>query len=70
MEGGLPGDFDPTPVGDVPIGTEYDGLDFVVEDMGPNYTGTCNDMVASIPTDHRRNPACGWERVLRSLIQH
>ena len=50
MEGGLPGDFDPTPVGDVPIGTEYDGLDFVVEDMGPNYTGTCNDMVASIPT--------------------
>ena len=50
LEGGPPGDFDPTPVGDVPIGTEYDGLDFVVEDMGPNYTGTCNDMVASIPT--------------------
>ena len=51
MEGGFPGEFDPTPVGDVPIGTEYDGLDFVVEDMGPNYTGTCNDMVASIPTN-------------------
>jgi len=48
MEGGLPGDFDPTPVGDVPIGTEYDGLGFGVENMGPNYTGTCNDMVASI----------------------
>ena len=50
IRGRFPGDFDPTPVGDVPIGTEWDGLDFVVEDMGPNYTGTCNDMAASIPT--------------------
>ena len=41
--------FNPTPVGDVPFG-EFDGIDFVVEDMGPNYTGTCNDMAASIPT--------------------
>jgi len=50
MEGGPPGVFDPTPVGDVPIGTEWDGLDWAVEDMGPTYTGTCNDMAASIPT--------------------
>ena len=50
MEGGAPSDFDPTPVGDVPVGTEFDTLDFVVEDMGPNYTGTCSDMAASIPT--------------------
>ena len=56
MEGAQPGDFDPTPVGDVPIGTEYDGLDFVTEDMGPTYTGTCNDMVASIPTNTEAVP--------------
>ena len=41
--------FDPTPVGDVPVG-EYNNGDLATEDMGPNYTGTCNDMAASIPT--------------------
>jgi len=46
--GALPDNLDPAPTGDVP--TQYDGLDYVVENMGPNYTGTCNDMVASIPT--------------------
>ena len=45
-----PANFDPTPTGDVPLGTEFDGLDLVAEDMGPNYTGTCSDMAASIPT--------------------
>ena len=50
MEGGAPSDFDPTPVGDVPVGTEFDDLDRATEDMGPNYTGTCNDMAASIPS--------------------
>ena len=45
----LPDMFDPTPTGDVPVG-EFDGLDLAVEDMGPNYTGTCSDMAASIPT--------------------
>ena len=59
FEGALPAQFDPAPTGDVPFGTEWDGLDFVVEDMGPNYTGTCNDMVASIPT----NPEEGIPRV-------
>ena len=41
--------FGTTPVGDVPLGVA-NGLDFVVEDMGPNYSGTCSDMAASIPT--------------------
>ena len=41
--------LDPAPVGNVTVGT-YDASDLVTEDMGPNYTGTCNDMVASIPT--------------------
>ena len=49
-DGALPDEFDPAPTGDVPFGTEWDGLDWAVEDMGPNYTGTCNDMAASIPT--------------------
>ena len=51
----FPDDFDPTPTGDVPFG-EYDGLDMVAEDMGPNYTGTCSDMAASIPTLDINNP--------------
>ena len=51
MEGGAPSDFDPTPVGDVPVGTEFDDLDRATEDMGPNYTGTCNDMAAPIPSE-------------------
>jgi hypothetical protein len=41
--------FTPRPVGDVPFG-EYDGADYVLENMGPNYSGTCNDMAAPIPT--------------------
>ena len=49
-DGALPSEFDPAPTGDVPFGTEWDGLDWATEDMGPNYTGTCNDMAASIPT--------------------
>ena len=40
----------PRPVGDVPFG-EYDGADYVLENMGPNYSGTCNDMAAPIPTN-------------------
>ena len=39
----------PGPVGDVPFG-EYDGADYVLENMGPNYSGTCNDMASPIPT--------------------
>ena len=46
----LHANLDPAPTGDVPVGTEVNMLDYVIEDMGPNYTGTCNDMVASIPT--------------------
>ena len=42
-------DFDRTPTGDIPFG-EFDGIDLVTEDMGPNYTGTCSDMAAAIPT--------------------
>ena len=42
--------IDPRPVGDAPLG-KWDVADYVVENMGPNYTGTCNDMAASIPTD-------------------
>ena len=42
--------LDPAPVGNVTVGT-YGESDLVTEDMGPNYTGTCNDMVASIPAD-------------------
>jgi hypothetical protein len=47
--------FDPTiisprPVGDAPFG-KWDLADYVVENMGPNYTGTCDCMAASIPTD-------------------
>ena len=61
----LPDVFDPSPLVMFPLG-QWDELDFVVEDMGPNYTGTCNDMVASIPTDPGA-PDGGWERVLRSL---
>ena len=49
-DGDLPANLDPAPTGDVPVGTEFNGLDYVIEDMGPNYTGACNDMVASIPT--------------------
>ena len=41
--------LDPAPVGKVTVGT-YGASDLATEDMGPNYTGTCNDMVASIPT--------------------
>ena len=48
--GAFPDNLDPAPTGDVPFGTEWDGLDWAVEDMGPTYTGTCNDMAASIPT--------------------
>ena len=48
-DGSYATELDPTPTGDVPVG-EWDGLDLVVEDMGPNYTGTCSDMAASIPT--------------------
>ena len=44
-------DLDPTPTGDLPVGTEFDGLDLVAEDMGPNYTGTCSDMAAPIPSE-------------------
>ena len=51
LEGAPSADFDPMPVGDIPIGTSFNGLDFVVEDMGPNYTGTCNDMAALNPTN-------------------
>ena len=36
------------PIGNVTVGTH--SADAVTEDMGPNYTGTCNDMAASIPT--------------------
>jgi hypothetical protein len=50
LSGLSPADFNPTPVGDVPVG-ERDRADFVVENMGPNYTGTCSDMAASIPSD-------------------
>jgi hypothetical protein len=49
INGSAPAELDPTPTGDVPFG-EFDGLDMVAEDMGPNYTGTCSDMAASIPT--------------------
>ena len=49
-EGAASAAFNPTPVGDVPVGTEWDGADFATEDMGPNYTGTCNDMASPIPT--------------------
>ena len=49
-DGDLPDNLDPAPTGDVPFGT-HDILDYAIEDMGPNYTGTCNDMVASIPTN-------------------
>ena len=48
--------FGTTPVGDVPLGVA-NGLDFVVEDMGPNYSGTCSDMAASIPTLSFANPS-------------
>ena len=42
--------IDPRPVGDAPFG-KWDRADYVVENMGPNYTGTCDCMAASIPTD-------------------
>ena len=48
--------FGTTPVGDVPLGVA-NGLDAVVEDMGPNYSGTCSDMAASIPTLSLANPS-------------
>ena len=53
--GFYPDGFDPKPVGDVPFG-KWDELDIVSEDMGPDYTGICNDMAASIPTDSSTAP--------------
>ena len=49
IAGTTPDRLDPAPTGVVSFGIDQ-GLDAVTEDMGPNYTGTCNDMVASIPT--------------------
>ena len=46
----FPDVFDPRPVGDAPFG-KWDRADYVVENMGPNYTGTCNDMAAPIPSE-------------------